>query len=148
MMKKIFAFTIVLIILDQITKHWAQQMSGDLQIASWFHIQYSQNPGIAFGIAIPQPLVFLATLLILPLLYKTAKESFKMDHPLTISSLTLIFSGAIGNLIDRITQGFVTDFIAIGPWPNFNLADSYIVAGVLLIIVFYSKIHRNQQQKT
>ena len=50
-------------------------------------------------------------------------------------SLLLIFSGAIGNLIDRITFGCVIDFIDLRIWPVFNLADSFITIGAILIII-------------
>jgi signal peptidase II len=44
-----------------------------------------------------------------------------------------IAGGAIGNLLDRVRLGYVVDFIAIGPWPNFNVADSAITMGALLL---------------
>ena len=50
--------------------------------------------------------------------------------------LALIIGGALGNLYDRIFLGVVRDFIGIGPWPNFNLADAAIVVGVLLFALY------------
>ena len=50
--------------------------------------------------------------------------------------LGLIFAGTVGNLIDRLARGYVTDFIDIGPWPTFNVADSSMVCGVILLALF------------
>jgi len=52
-------------------------------------------------------------------------------------SLGLLLSGAIGNLIDRLWLGKVTDFIDVGPWPIFNLADSAIVVGIAVLVVMF-----------
>ncbi len=49
----------------------------------------------------------------------------------------LLAGGALGNLIDRVSSGAVTDYIEIGPWPPFNLADVAITAGVLLMVLIY-----------
>jgi signal peptidase II len=56
--------------------------------------------------------------------------------------------GAVGNLADRVRLGKVTDFIDVGPWPNFNVADSSIVVGVAIIIGFFllaESLHRRTQ---
>ena len=50
-----------------------------------------------------------------------------------VAMLALMLGGALGNLIDRIHQGHVTDFVDIGPWPVFNLADSAIVVGLVMM---------------
>ena len=47
----------------------------------------------------------------------------------------LQLGGALGNLIDRLRNGFVVDFIDVGPWPIFNLADSCIVIGITIVVV-------------
>ena len=56
-----------------------------------------------------------------------------------VVSTALIFSGAIGNLIDRIFLGYVVDFIDIGLWPAFNVADSAITIGAIGIIYYLIK---------
>ena len=48
-------------------------------------------------------------------------------------SIALMLGGALGNLIDRVHQGHVTDFVDVGPWPVFNLADSAIVVGLIMM---------------
>jgi signal peptidase II len=52
-------------------------------------------------------------------------------------ALGLLLGGAVGNLIDRIRLGEVVDFIDVGAWPVFNLADSAVVVGVILIIYYF-----------
>ena len=54
-------------------------------------------------------------------------------------ALGAILGGAIGNLLDRIRLGYVVDFVSIGPWPNFNVADSAITLGVLALIWAWAK---------
>jgi signal peptidase II len=49
-------------------------------------------------------------------------------------AIGVIAGGAVGNLIDRVRLGYVIDFLAVGPWPNFNVADSAITVGVLTLI--------------
>jgi len=61
-----------------------------------------------------------------------------MEHGILRLALGLQLGGAVGNLADRVRlEGKVTDFIDVGPWPNFNFADSSIVVGVAVIICFF-----------
>ena len=55
-------------------------------------------------------------------------------RPLFHVGAGFVAGGAIGNLIDRVRLGYVTDFVAIGPWPKFNIADSAITVGVLILV--------------
>ncbi|MEA3470839.1 MAG: signal peptidase II, partial [Thermodesulfobacteriota bacterium] len=113
-------------------------------IEGYFNITYVKNPGAAFGFlsnASPQfrslfliTVTVIAIVLILYFISKsTAKEVF-----LTFS-LSLILGGAVGNLIDRIRFGEVTDFldfyISSYHWPAFNVADSAISLGALVLVV-------------
>jgi signal peptidase II len=52
-------------------------------------------------------------------------------------SLALLLGGAVGNLVDRLRLGHVVDFIDVGPWPVFNLADSSIVVGIILLAALF-----------
>ncbi len=62
-----------------------------------------------------------------------------LDEPVLFRvSLSMMLGGAIGNIIDRVTQGFVTDFIAVGRFPVFNVADSAVTVGVgLMLLAIY-----------
>lgn len=152
MKNKIFVtslWTFLLIFLDQITKylvHTYLQNSVNL-LGSFFRIEYSQNTGVAFGIHVPYIVLIIATVLLVSIVVAVAHKEFKLDDPIAKTGLILIVSGAISNLIDRVSRGFVIDFIAVWHWPNFNLADTYISIGILLMIVFYGRIKRTQNKK-
>jgi signal peptidase II len=61
------------------------------------------------------------------------RHSFSpLDNLLTWTALGLILGGIVGNLIDRLRLGAVTDFISVGWWPTFNIADSAVVVGAIL----------------
>ena len=112
-------------------------------INGFFNLVYVMNPGAAFGFLASASatfryiffigVTFIAILLIIYYLLKSNPESI-----VTVLSLTLIFAGAVGNLIDRIRFGAVVDFldVYIGTWhwPAFNVADSAITVGAILMI--------------
>ena len=56
-------------------------------------------------------------------------------HPVIPAALGLLIGGSLSNLVDRVRLGYVTDFIDFGWWPAFNLADSFIVIGVVMLVV-------------
>lgn len=118
----------------------------DERIAIWGQfvgLYYSRNPGIAFGIRLPNVLqeIFIgaALLLVFWLAIKSAKTT-----PSRIG-YGLIVGGALGNVIDRLRDGFVTDFFQVGTFPIFNVADSCITVGVgillLDMVVNRNKVH-------
>ena len=137
----------VVISLDQITKNAISSRflmhEAYAVINGFFNLVYVMNPGAAFGfLASASPtfryiffivVTFIAILLIIYYLVKSKPESIA-----TVLSLALIFAGAVGNLIDRIRFGAVVDFldVYIGTWhwPAFNVADSAITVGAILMI--------------
>lgn len=146
-------FTFV-VILDVITKAFiiSTMMLHEsfAVIGGFFNITYVRNPGAAFGfLADASPMFrsifFLSVtiVVIVMILYYVIKS--KDEEMLGIYALSLIVSGASGNLIDRVRFGEVIDFIDlyIGPhhWPAFNVADSAISVGaaLLLLEVFMQK---------
>lgn len=135
--------TVVLILLDQIAKYFAQKYMVDYEIInSFFSLAYTENKGIAFGMAVPQWFVVATSIIIIPILFFIIHKELSLNHWMTKASAALIIGGALGNVIDRILNGFVIDFISVWKWPNFNFADIFIVAGILLIICFYGKIKK------
>lgn len=102
-------------------------------IGSFLQLTLSHNVGIAFGIAIPYPfqeiLIAIALCMMLILAFRTKHDRF--------SSLAfgLIIGGAAGNLLDRIPDGLVTDFIAVGTFPIFNVADACITVGAGILVM-------------
>jgi signal peptidase II len=105
-------------------------------IKSVFHITYVENRGIAFGL-FPQGsslFIVISLIIILGIIFferkkviKSLKERF---------CLGLILGGALGNLIDRLRFGFVIDFLDFRIWPVFNLADSGVCIGGILMVFF------------
>ena len=138
---------IAVIVLDQITKAVITEklfMYGSYKVIDgFFSLVYVMNPGAAFGFLAGAPEIFrylffisITVLAILLIIYYISKS--KSQDVLIVISLTLIFGGAVGNLIDRIRFGSVVDFldfyIGAWHWPAFNAADSAISIGAALMI--------------
>lgn len=144
---KLGIWCLILIALDQLTKylvHGYMPVSTEL-LGNFFRIEYSQNTGVAFGIPVPYPFLVIGNILLMGLIIWIINKEFDMEQPIGKAALVLIISGAFGNIIDRVTRGFVIDFIGVWRWPNFNLADTYISIGILLMIVFYGRIKRTNK---
>jgi signal peptidase II len=139
---------IAVIVLDQITKAVITEklfMYGSHKVIDgFFSLVYVMNPGAAFGFLAGAPEIFrylffisVTVLAILLIIYYILKS--KSQDVLMVISLTLIFGGAVGNLIDRIRFGAVVDFldfyIGAWHWPAFNVADSAISIGAVLMIL-------------
>ena len=140
----------LIIFFDQLTKIIVIknfQLYESLSILPFFNLTFIVNYGFAFGFlnnpSLNQIIVILVIFSIIAyflyLLIKTQDQFFRF-------SLILVLSGAVGNFIDRVLHGFVVDFIDIYlgsyHWPAFNLADSSITLGFILImfnILFLNK---------
>jgi signal peptidase II len=140
---------VLIIALDQLTKLWIIHnfnYQDNFSVTSFLKLVHFQNTGAAFSFlhdASGWQNIFFVTLSILILiylfyLYKKLKDVF----PAWLS-LLLIMAGAVGNLIDRIRIGHVTDFIYLHYndfyWPAFNVADSAICLGALLYLYSLGK---------
>ena len=141
---RILIISFIVVVLDQITKLVVKHLfflgESITVFGDWFRFTYIENPGMAFGIRIGGRYFFtifasIATIVILYYLYRLRKEELASRV-----SLALIFGGAIGNLIDRFAYGRVIDFIDIGfgniRWPVFNIADSAVSVGMVILIAF------------
>ena len=146
----IIATFFLIIFFDQLTKILVIknfQLYESLSILPFFNLTFIVNYGFAFGFlnnpSLNQIIVILVIFSIISyflyLLIKTQDQFFRF-------SLILVLSGAVGNFIDRVLHGFVIDFIDIYlgsyHWPAFNLADSSITLGFILImfnILFLNK---------
>ena len=99
----------------------------------FFRFTHTENTGSVFGILQGQntPLIFVSGIGIFVLIM----VYYSQPRPTNLLrlSLALQLGGALGNLLDRLRLGAVTDFIDVGPWPVFNLADASIVTGLLLL---------------
>ena len=75
-------------------------------------------------------------------------RSYALSNPFLRLAIALLLGGAIGNLIDRIRLGAVIDFVDVGPWPIFNIADSAITVGIAIIVIFsFITSWQEEQQK-
>lgn len=148
---RLLALTVVVIVvLDQITKAWIMStmaLHQSIQVISGlFHLTYIRNPGAAFGLFADSGnglrILFFVTvsigaILFLVALYSTIQEKFFLGR----LAVCLVLGGAVGNLIDRVRFGEVVDFldffIGSSHWPAFNVADSCISTGVVLLLWYF-----------
>ena len=140
------AIAIVGIIIDQITKiaidRSMQLLDSIPVIENFFHITYVRNKGAAFSFlsnASWRLPFFIIVSTIASLVILIAFRKLREDQRLAHVSLAMIFSGAVGNLVDRVRLGEVIDFLDVHwyrhHWPAFNVADSLICVGVFLLAV-------------
>ena len=129
---------------DQIAKAVveAQLVSGeDVDVLGPFGLTLTHNHGVAFGLAggAGLPLVVIPLLALGAVGWIFARDP---GRPWMWVAVGLLAGGAIGNLIDRVQADAVTDFLVVGSWPPFNLADVAITAGVLLLVGLYLREER------
>lgn len=130
----------VILLADQVTKLWARETLAlrDVEVIPGFlRLHLAENPGSAFSLFQGfGPWLGLAAILacgtIMVVVERTANR-------LELAGLSLILGGALGNLVDRLLngpglRGAVTDFIDLSFWPNFNVADSAITIGVVMLL--------------
>ena len=147
----IFFLTALLIVAtDQLSKIWIRStlvLGKSLPETGLFRLTHIHNTGAAFGLfqdqSLPLTIVAIIGAVFLPLFVLIFWRRFPfLDNRLGKPPLGLILGGTVGNLIDRLHLGYVTDFIDIGIWPTFNIADSAIVIGVILFSYSLSSLAR------
>ena len=137
-----FLIASVVVAADQFSKSWIRQHIPEghsIPETGFFQLTHVHNTGAAFGLFHGQwfPLTVVALVGIAALLTYTLciHRWFPfLDTMLAKSTLGLVLGGTAGNLIDRLTTDihYVTDFISIGIWPAFNIADSAITVGIII----------------
>jgi signal peptidase II len=146
--RALYACTVVLtLIIDQLTKAWVvshlpQYRPTDLLpwLAPIFSLTHVANTGVAFGL-FPRLGGLFAILSVVVVVLIVVFQRSVPSHALWLhGALGLVTGGAIGNVVDRIARGHVVDFIDVNllplaAWPVFNLADSAVVVGVLVLFV-------------
>ncbi len=143
----------VVLALDQLTKYMVQYWlttyitEENIRLAkSWpqdgfFRLTYGTNSGMAFGLFQNQTLILIIlSVVAIGFIYYFYRIHVLPSRLLRVA-MGLLLGGALGNLFDRVRAGEVVDFIAVGWWPMFNLADSAIVIGIALLIgiVFFAR---------
>ena len=150
----VFFLTALLIVAaDQLSKGWIRSYPEEQPIfeMGFFRLTHVHNTGAAFGLfqghSFALTIVALVGVIILLVYALFIYRHFPLDNRLSKPALGLILGGTVGNLIDRLNPNLdgVTDFISIGFWPAFNIADSAITVGV--IIFAYSLLRLTQAKK-
>ena len=127
---------VILIVLDQITKFFANSIKPSFKIIGDFlEIQYIENTGTIFGLLENSNYVFMVLAIFLCVAISLYMKKNIEKKSLKEKYFYLILAGGIGNLIDRIFRGFVVDFISLKWVGVFNFSDMYIVVGIFLIIL-------------
>lgn len=124
--------------IDLIAKAWAQRAIPPVGIeAGPVDLRLSYNSGIAFSLGAEGPtgLLIAVTALITAVVAVIAWGAVGESSGTGLFALGLLLGGAVANLVDRTGDGVVTDYLHTGWWPTFNLADTAIVAGALLLAV-------------
>lgn len=135
--KVLIIISITIVIIDQITKFLIIKFVKDsLKIVpKILEIEIIKNTGVAFGFNSGNTKNIFITIFFLCLIIYFIKNQFKLINVKTMCALSLMLSGGISNLIDRIARGGVLDFIKISIFPIFNIADISIVIGWILLII-------------
>lgn len=147
-----FSIAFLVAALDQVSKHWVRTnlLPGQsLPSDGWIIFTHVQNTGSAFGMMTGQRL-FLTIVALIGLMLIISYYFLSPKSALSVVSLGLILGGAVGNLVDRLSRGYVTDFIDVrlwthqNLWPNFNVADSCVSVGTVLLLFSLLLLYRNK----
>ena len=125
------------VVADQVTKHIVTStlaLDESTHVVGPLSIHHVENSGIAFGLfSSATAIVTLVTgVAVVWMVVYFARSGSR--HPVLPAALGLLIGGSLSNLVDRIRLHHVTDFIDLRWWPAFNLADSFIVVGVILLL--------------
>jgi signal peptidase II len=124
-----------IICLDVFTKALALSLpTAGIWMVNGIGLKLTMNSGMAFGLGrgwLPLALQLIATMAVLAWLWHLIKTPSGL---LLRLPATIIASGAIANVIDRLVDGRITDFVVLGSWPAFNAADTAVTIGVILAL--------------
>jgi signal peptidase II len=143
---KWLGLSLLALILDQVSKLVvanSMQLYQSIPITSFFKLTYVRNTGAAFSFLSDaggwQRWFFAGLAILISMIIAVWLTRLKPHETLLAVALSLVLGGAIGNLIDRLAYGYVIDFLDIyyqtWHWPAFNVADSAITLGVILMLL-------------
>lgn len=141
-------FTLLSVIIDQVTKHFTltnlKPIGTKEIIKGFFSLTYVENRGAAFGILQNARYVFIIATIIAVCAIIVYMLKFKPNNKILLASLSLILSGAVGNMIDRIFRGYVVDMFEVTfiDYPVFNFADCCVVVGAILLAIYTIFIYK------
>ena len=125
------------LLVDQVTKALVRggvELGSEDRVLPLVTLVHTRNRGVAFGVFEDQAFV-VVIVITLAIAALAAYFVTHRDRPLVWLPTGLLAGGAIGNVVDRIREGFVTDFIKLPSWPAFNVADMAITFGVLALLL-------------
>jgi len=144
----VFEVAFGVIVFDQLTKFWAQQVllprilagEGPIEVlGSLLRFTYAENTGAAFSLGTGYTWVFtLIACVVVVVIIRVSRQLGSVAWAIALGGL---LGGAVGNLIDRlfrapgVGRGFVVDFIQVPYWPIFNVADSFVVCCAIAMVI-------------
>jgi signal peptidase II len=133
----LLAVAFAAVVADQVTKQIvvsSLELGASVHVVGPLEIRHVTNPGIAFGLfsTWATAVTVLTAVAVGWMLFYFARSGAR--HPVLPVALGLLVGGSISNLVDRVRLGHVTDFLDLRFWPAFNLADSFIVVGVAVLL--------------
>ena len=145
-MLKWLGLSLLAVIIDQLSKLWvahSMQLYQSINIMPFFNLTYVHNTGAAFSFLSEaggwQRWFFAALAIGIGTVIAVWLSRLKVQETFLAVALSLVLGGAIGNLIDRLVYGYVIDFLDVyipsWHWPAFNVADSAITLGVVLMLL-------------
>lgn len=149
---KLLTIIVVLLAADQISKLIVRRyldVHELIQVLPFLQLEHVQNSGIAFGMLVGHEVIIVGVSVFIVAMLAVAALLARNDDRL-VWPLALLVAGSCGNLLDRVINGSVTDFMRFPHWPAFNLADSCIVIGVFLLILrllFWSDVKEREPEK-
>ena len=140
-----------ILLVDQLAKlavrHWLSLGVSLPVIPRILDLTHVQNPGAAFGVFPGGTAAFLVVSLGVCSFLGAAGPRLCLGRPLLFWALSCQFGGALGNLLDRLVFGAVTDFLDFHVWPVFNLADCALTVGAGLLILYLIRYERRAVAK-
>lgn len=123
---------------DQLSKFIVREymdIGQSIPMEGFFRLTYHTNTGTIFGL-FPSATLALTVISVLAIVFMVYfYRSQRALTPLMRLAIGLLLGGAFGNLIDRVAMGRVTDFVDVGRWPIFNIADASITVGIFVLLV-------------
>ena len=144
---------IAIIAVDRFTKHLvtANMQVGEAipNVEAFFSIHYVRNDGVAFSLlqGNPELLIVLQSVIFALITCFLVVAYIKKFPTLLLVALTFVISGGAGNLIDRVQFHYVIDFISVGSFPIWNVADMAVVGGCILIAIYILFAHGKEKSE-